>query len=96
VKHVVYVYSYCLTLEIKFILSITIKPFQILKNSKLLDSSDPLNLLLKLALELKVVGLFESIHLFVYKLMLKNAISGVKRRARLCLEQNGQHFQHLL
>jgi hypothetical protein len=43
-----------------------------------------------------VVGLFESIHLFVYKLMLQNAISGVKRRARLCLEQNGEHFQHLL
>jgi hypothetical protein len=34
------------------------------------------------------VGLFESIHLFVYKLMLQNAISGVKRRGRLCLEQN--------
>jgi hypothetical protein len=42
------------------------------------------------------VGLFESIHLFVYKLILQNAISGVKRRARLCLEQNGEHFQHLL
>jgi hypothetical protein len=44
----------------------------------------------------EAVGLFESIHLFVYKLMLQNAISGVKRRARLCLEQNGEHFQHLL
>jgi hypothetical protein len=39
------------------------------------------------------VGLFESIHLFVYKLMLQNAISGVKRRAHLCLEQNGELFQ---
>jgi hypothetical protein len=28
--------------------------------------------------------------------MLQNAISGVKRRARLCLEQNGEHFQHYL
>jgi hypothetical protein len=27
--------------------------------------------------------------------MLQNAISGVKRRARLCLEQNGEHFQHI-
>jgi hypothetical protein len=44
----------------------------------------------------KAMGLFESIHLFVYKLMLQNAISGVKQRARLCLEQNGEHFQHLL
>jgi hypothetical protein len=26
--------------------------------------------------------------------MLQNAIRGVKRRARLCLEQNGEHFQH--
>jgi hypothetical protein len=42
------------------------------------------------------VGLFESIHVFVYKLMLLNSISGVKRRACLCLEQNGEHFQHLL
>jgi hypothetical protein len=33
---------------------------------------------------IEAVGLFESIHLFVYKLMLQNAISGVKRRARLC------------
>jgi hypothetical protein len=32
------------------------------------------------------VGLFESIHLFVYKLMLQNAISGVEQRARLWLE----------
>jgi hypothetical protein len=40
----------------------------------------------------EAVGLFELIHLFVYKLMLQNAISGVKRRARLCLEQNGKHF----
>jgi hypothetical protein len=31
-----------------------------------------------------------------YKLMLQNAISGVKRKGRLCLEQNGEHFQHLL
>jgi hypothetical protein len=23
-------------------------------------------------------------------------LCGVKRRARLCLEQNGEHFQHLL
>jgi hypothetical protein len=44
----------------------------------------------------EAVGLFESINLFVYKLMLQNAISGVKRRARLCLKQNGEHFQHLL
>jgi hypothetical protein len=44
----------------------------------------------------EAVGLFESIHLFVDKLMLQNAISGVKRTARLCLEQNGEHFQHLL
>jgi hypothetical protein len=44
----------------------------------------------------EAVGLFEAIHLFVYKLMLQNAISGVKRRARLCLEQSGEHFQHLL
>jgi hypothetical protein len=28
--------------------------------------------------------------------MLQNAISGAKRRARLCLEQNGEHFQHLI
>jgi hypothetical protein len=28
--------------------------------------------------------------------MLQNVISGVKRRARLCLEQNDEHFQHLL
>jgi hypothetical protein len=28
--------------------------------------------------------------------MLQNAISGVKRKARLCLQQNGEHFQHLL
>jgi hypothetical protein len=28
--------------------------------------------------------------------MLQNAISGVKRRARLCLEPNGEHFQHYL
>jgi hypothetical protein len=41
------------------------------------------------------VGLFESIHLFVYKLMLQNVISGVKLRLCLCLEQNGEHFQHL-
>jgi hypothetical protein len=40
----------------------------------------------------EAVGLFESIHLFVYKLMLQNSISGVKRRVCLCLE----HFQHLL
>jgi hypothetical protein len=44
----------------------------------------------------EAVGLFESMHLFVYKLMFQNAISGVKRRARLCLEQSGEHFQHLL
>jgi hypothetical protein len=44
----------------------------------------------------EAVGLFESIHLLVYKLTLQNAISRVKRRARLCLEQNGEHFQHLL
>jgi hypothetical protein len=44
----------------------------------------------------RAVGLFESIHLFVCKLMLQNVISGVKRRARLCLEQNGEHFRHLL
>jgi hypothetical protein len=30
------------------------------------------------------------------QILLQNAISGVKRRARLCLEQNGEHFQHLL
>jgi hypothetical protein len=45
---------------------------------------------------IEAVGVFESIHLFVYKLMLQNAISGVKQRARLCSEQNGEHFQHLL
>jgi hypothetical protein len=45
---------------------------------------------------IEAVGLFEPIHLFVYSLMLQNAISGVKRKARLCLQQNGEHFQHLL
>jgi hypothetical protein len=44
----------------------------------------------------EAVGLLESIHLCVYKLMLQNVISGVKRRARLCLEQNVEHFQHML
>jgi hypothetical protein len=39
----------------------------------------------------EAVGLFESIHLFVYKLMLQNSISGVKRRACLCLEQNNNN-----
>jgi hypothetical protein len=37
----------------------------------------------------EAVDLFEWIHLFVYKLMLQNAMSGVKRRARFCLEQKG-------
>jgi hypothetical protein len=37
----------------------------------------------------EAVRLFESIHLFVYKLMLQNAISEVEQRARLWLEQNG-------
>jgi hypothetical protein len=45
---------------------------------------------------IEAVDLLESIHLFVYKLILQNAISGVKRRARLCLKQNGEHFQHVL
>jgi hypothetical protein len=39
----------------------------------------------------EAVGLFESIHLFVYKLILQNVISGLKR-----LEQNGEYFQYLL
>jgi hypothetical protein len=51
---------------------------------------------IKVGVGTEAVGLFESIHLFVYKLMLQNVISGVKRRPRLCLEQNGEHFQHLL
>jgi hypothetical protein len=45
----------------------------------------------------EAVGLFESIYLLKInnnQIMLQNAISGVKRRARLCLEQNGEHFQH--
>jgi hypothetical protein len=37
----------------------------------------------------EAVGFFESIHLFVNKLMLQNAISEVEQRARLWLEQNG-------
>jgi hypothetical protein len=28
--------------------------------------------------------------------MLRNVIRGVRRRAHLCLEQHGEHFQHLL
>jgi hypothetical protein len=28
--------------------------------------------------------------------MLQNAISEVKRRVRLCLEQRGEHFQYVL
>jgi hypothetical protein len=46
----------------------------------------------------EAVGLFESIHLFVAsdQITLQNAISGVKRRARLCLEQNGEYFHHMM
>jgi hypothetical protein len=51
---------------------------------------------IKVGAGIEGIGLFESIHLFVYKLMIQNAISGVKRRVRLFLEQNGEHFQHLL
>ncbi|CAH1366185.1 unnamed protein product, partial [Tenebrio molitor] len=28
--------------------------------------------------------------------MLQNVIRGVRRRAHLCLEPHGEHFQHLL
>jgi hypothetical protein len=28
--------------------------------------------------------------------MLRNIIRGVRRRAHLCFEQHGEHFQHLL
>jgi hypothetical protein len=43
-----------------------------------LVSSDPLNLLLKVGAGTEAVGLFESIHLFVYKLMLQNQWSQTK------------------
>jgi hypothetical protein len=53
-------------------------------------------IVIKVGAGTEAVGIFESIHLFVYKLMLQNAINGVKRRACFCLEQNGERFRHLL
>jgi hypothetical protein len=63
---------------------------------KLLHIERSVEFVIKVGAGTEAAGLFESIHLFVYKLMLQNAIRGVKRRASLCLEQNGEHFQHLL
>jgi hypothetical protein len=48
-------------------------------------------IIIKVGAGTEAVGLFESIHLFVYKLILQNVISGLKR-----LQQNGEYFQYLL
>ena len=37
-----------------------------------------------------------ALELFMYEELVKRILLNIKKRAKLCIEQNGGHFEHLL